>query len=96
MSRRLFQRLEQGVKRLAGEHVDFVNDVDFEPASGRSNIGALPQSADFVDAAVGRAVDFQNVRVVSGCDRPAGLALAARFRRRSVDAVERLGKNSGG
>ena len=65
MLRRLFQRLQQGVEGLAGEHVDFVDDVDLEPRPAGPHVDVLPQLADFVDAAVAGPVDLQHVDVVA-------------------------------
>ena len=64
---RLFERLQQGVECLAGEHVDFVDDVDFEARPAGPHVDVLPQLADFVDAAVAGAVDLQHVDVVAAC-----------------------------
>ena len=64
---RLFQGLQQGVEGLAGEHVDFVDDVDLESCPAGPHAGVLPQLADFVDAAVAGAVDFQHVHVLARC-----------------------------
>ena len=95
MSRRLFQRFQKRVERFAGEHVNFVDNIYLISASRWTNIGSLPQSADFVDAAVGRAVDFENVGVVACRNSLTGFAFAARSRRRSVYAIEGFGENSG-
>ena len=80
---RLFQRLEQGVERLAREHVDFVDDVDLEPRPAGANVDVLPQLADLVDAAIAGAVDFQHVDVAAGADALADVALVAGRRRRA-------------
>ena len=48
----LFERLEQRVERLFGEHVRFVDDVDLGAAAHRREADLLAQLADVVDAAV--------------------------------------------
>ena len=63
--RRLFQRLQQGVEGLAGEHVDFVDDVNLESRPAGPHVDVLPQLADLVDAAIAGAVDLQHVDVVA-------------------------------
>ena len=63
---RLFERLQQGVEGLAGEHVDFVDDVDLEPRTAGPDVDVLAQLADLVDAAVAGPVDLQHVDVVAG------------------------------
>ena len=50
--RRLLQRLQERIERLAGQHVHFVDDIDFVPPHGRSEFHRLPEFADFVNAAV--------------------------------------------
>ena len=61
--RRLFQGLQQGVERLAGEHVDFVDNVNLEARPAGPHVDVLPQLADLVDAAVAGPVDLQYVHV---------------------------------
>ncbi len=95
VGRRLLQRLEQRVEGRRAEHVDFVDDVDFEPAVGRHVADVFPQVADVVHAVVGGPVDFQHVRRVASGDLPAGAAGVARFRRRSPVAVHGLGEDAG-
>ncbi len=75
---RLFQRLEQGVERLAREHVDFVDDVDLVARPAGADADVLAELADFVDAAVAGAVDFQHVDVAAGADALANVALDCR------------------
>ena len=94
--RRLFQGLQQGVEGLAGEHVDFVDDVDFEPCPAGPHADVLPQLADFVDAAVAGPVDLQHVHVLAGADAAADVALVAGDRGGTLFAVQRLGQDSGG
>ena len=61
MRRRLFERLEERVEGLLREHVNFVNDVDFELRGGGRVLHRLAQLADFINATVARAVNFQHV-----------------------------------
>jgi hypothetical protein len=92
---RLLERLEQGVERLPREHVDFVDDVDLEPAVGGADGHVLPQLPDLVDATVAGGVDLDHVDVVAGRDRPAGVAGVAGLRCRPGGALERLGEDPG-
>ena len=66
---RLFHGFEQRVERFLGEHVDFVNDVDFEScvASGRQRRIA-DELAGVFDGSVGSTVDFDDVQVMTGHD----------------------------
>ena len=94
--RRLFQGLQQGVEGLAGEHVDFVDDVDLEPRAAGTNADVLTQLADLVDAAVAGPVDLQHVDVLARADALADVALVAGRRRGALFAIQRLGEDAGG
>ena len=93
MLRRLFHRLEQSVKRLLREHVDFVDDIDLEPRPGRAELGVGDQVADVIHAGVAGRVDLDDIDVLTSRDALAGIALAARFGRRHLGllAIQRLG-----
>ena len=75
--RRLFQRLQQRVERLLGQHVHFVDDVDLEASPAGTDTDVGPQLADFVDAAVAGTVDLQHVHIVAAGDLLADVALPA-------------------
>ena len=75
--RRLLERLEERVERLRRQHVHFVDDVDLGASLRRRVADLLAQVADLVDAAVGGAVDLDDVEVAPGGDSPAGGALVA-------------------
>ena len=93
VARRLLQRLEQCVEGLAREHVDFVDDVDLEAAPRRPHRHVLAQLPDLVDAAVARRVDLDDVHVLPGGDRRAGVAGIARFRGRPGRTLQCLGED---
>ena len=57
--------------------MSFVEDVDFEAVAGGAVARSLAEFADFVDAAVGGGVDFDDIDRVSGADFGAGFADAA-------------------
>ena len=94
--RRLFERLEQGVEGADRQHVDFVDDVDLEAAAAGPILHVAAQVADLFDAVVAGAVDFEDVDILAGGDAATGVADAAGFRCRAVDAVEGLGEDAGG
>ena len=77
---RFFERLEQRVRGLVGEHVRFVEDDDFVAAAGGRVAHHFAQLADLVDAAVGCRVDFDHVERISQTDFPARVAFIAGFR----------------
>jgi len=74
---RLFEGFEECVEGAGGEHVDFVDDVDFEGGACGADAGGLAEFADLVDGVVGGAVDFDDVHVFAAGDGFAGVAGAA-------------------
>ena len=92
---RLFQRFEHGVERGFGEHVHFVDDIDFVFAGSGRVLGVFQHFADVVDAGVGGGVDFEQIHEAAGVDVAAGLALAAGFAFVRSFAVEAFGKDAG-
>ena len=92
--RRLFQRLQQGVEGVAGEHVGFVDDKNLVAAFHGRVADGFAQRAGIFNAVVGSAVDFRHVHVYALGDLAALLALVAGLWPRRVLAVERLGKNT--
>ena len=74
MRRRLLERLEKGVRAFFGEHVRFVDDVDFHPHRRRRELHRVAQRADLVDAAIARRVDLQHVERRAGEHRQAIVA----------------------
>ena len=78
MRRRLFQRLQQGVEGCRGEHVDFVDDVDFVAPLVGGKIDLIAQVAHIFDAGVGGGVDLDQVQEAALVDRLAVLAFVAR------------------
>ena len=64
VARWLFKRLQQGVEGVFGEHVDFVDDVDFEPAARRAILGVVDHVADVIHAGVGGGVDLDDVQIL--------------------------------
>ena len=92
--RRLFQRLEHGVERMPGQHVDFVDHVDLEAARARRVDGLLEQLGHFLDATVRGRVQFEVVDETAGIDLGAGATDAAGLGGDAGFAVERLGQDA--
>ena len=90
MRRRLLERLQQGVERLAGELVGLVDDVDLVLALGGRESDLFTQVPHLVDAAVARRVDLDQVEEPSVADGDAVLALVARLAVLGLGAVHRL------
>ena len=77
--------------------MDFVDDEDLRPVAHRREAERLDDDlADAIDAGVGGPVDLEHVHVAAFGNLDAGVAHAARFRRRPVHAVERARQDAGG
>ena len=94
---RFFERLQQRVEGSIGDLVRFVEDVDLEAVAGRAVACSLAEFADFVDAAVGGSVDFDDVDGVSRAYLGAGFANTAGLGNRMVfgSAIQRHGQDAG-
>jgi hypothetical protein len=93
---RLFQRLQQGVEGVDGEHVHFVDDVDLVAAVGGAEADVVADFPHRLDAVVAGAVDLQHVHGIAGGDFQAVRAGVAGLGGRTLLAVEGLGENAGG
>ena len=95
MRRRFLEGFEECVPRVVREHVNFVDDEDFE-AIALGPVGkAFLKSADVVDAGVAGAVDLLDVDVVACGDLDARGAFLARRGGRTFFAVEGFGEDTG-
>ena len=98
---RLFEGFEEGVEGGVGDLVGFVEDVDLVLVARGAVAGGVAELADFVDAAVGGGVDFDDVDGVALADFEAGLAVVAGLGRGAlggadgVAAVEGRGEDAG-
>ncbi len=93
---RLFQRLQQRVEGLLGEHVHFVDDVDLVLALAGRVLDALEQvRPDLFDAVVGGAVDLQHVDAPAFRYFLAERTVVAGGYGGTVDAVQGLGQDAG-
>ncbi len=73
----------------------FVEDHHFAARRRRRVTHHLAQFANLVDAAVGGRVNLDDIERSSRGDLLAGIANAARLRRRPVHAIQRLGQDPG-
>ena len=99
MRRRLFQRLEHRIKGEVGQHVDFVDHVDFETGVRGRVHGLLEQLRHFIDTPVRRGIHFNIVNEATGIDCGASVAHTARGGGDvtvavSALAIEGLGQNA--
>ncbi|MDT4845096.1 hypothetical protein FQZ97_790720 [compost metagenome] len=96
---RLFQRLQHGVERRVGQHVNLVDHEDLEAALHRLVDRLFQQRLHLVHAPVGRGIEFGVVHETAGVDVGAGLAHTAGFGGDATlpvgaQAVERLGQDA--
>ena len=96
VSRGLLEGLEEGIEGLPSEHVDFVDDVDFEFSAGGGIRDAVPQVFDFADAAVRGAVDFEDVQTTAFLDFLTDILVGIEVGLGTARAVEGLGEDAGG
>jgi len=93
---RFFEGFEECVKGFGGEHVNFVDNIDFEFSAGGSVGDAIAQFFDFVDAAIGGAVDLENVEAATLFDFFANIVVGVEVGFWALGAVEGFGKDTGG
>ncbi len=92
--RRFLEGFQQGVRGFRREHVRFVEQDDLVAPAGWRVANHVAELAHLVDAAVGSGVNFEDVERIAGGDFAAGVALIARFGRRTVRAVQGLGQDA--
>ena len=93
---RFFEGFKKCVKGLGGEHVNFVDDIDFEFSAGGSVGDAIAQFFDFVDAAIGGAVDLEDVEAAALFDFFTNIVVGVEVGFWALGAVEGFGKDAGG
>ena len=84
---RLFKCLQKRVEGALRHHVDFVDDVDLVSSGDGTVSDALDDLAGIVDAGMACRVDFQNIDMMSGGNRSAGVADPAWLQRGTAFAV---------
>ncbi len=90
----LFQGLEEGVPGAGGEHVDFVDDIDFILAFDRGIEDLVSDAPHVINAVMAGRIDFNDVQGGPCGNFLAGIALAAGFAVNGMFAVERLCENT--
>jgi len=90
MGRRFFQRLEKRVEGVRGQHVDFIDDEDFETTARREIFDTFPEFTDVLDTGVGSPVDLENVHGITSCYLKAGRTDIARLMNRPFFTLESL------
>ncbi len=96
VGRGLLDDLEQSVEGRRGDHVRLVDDEHLEARRGGCEERTLSQITGVVDQPVGGGVDLGDVHADPTADRHALFADPARFRCRTVHAVQGCGKDARG
>ena len=97
VGRRFLQCLEQCVERARAQHVNFVDDEDFDLGLlGRCGLHLVPQFAHILDTVVAGGIDFVEVEIAGVVNRAAGPALAAGPRVLLAPTAEGLGQQTRG
>ena len=94
--RRLLDGLKQRVKSFAGDLVRFVDNENFVAVARRLIAHVLAQLAHFIDAAIRRRIDFDNVRRTSRGDFETAGADATRLIGGTLHAVQAACQNTRG
>ena len=95
MCRRLFNGFQKSVPRCFGEHVDFVDNVNFILAGNRHVVGFFAQGTHVFHTVAAGGVDFYNIQIAFFSKGFTGLAFAAGFAIVGIFAVDGFGKNTG-
>ena len=101
MARRFFQRLQQRIKCVFGQHVNFVDNVDFVACRHGGVTHSLNNLPHIIYAGVACGIHFDDVDMPTLRDCDARLASPARVNSRAAlpvgsNAVQRLGNQSRG
>ena len=94
VGRRLFQRLQEGVKCLSSEHVDLVHDVHLVTRFVRGEVDLIPQAADIINCPIAGRVDLYQVHCAAFVHRKANLANVVRLAILRIQAVHCLCQDS--
>ena len=91
---RLFQSLEQRIKTVRAQHMDFVDQIDFEATTGRRILDVIEQLFGIFETGSTGRINLNQI------DKPAFINLAARrtfatwLRGNTLFAVQTFGQNS--
>jgi hypothetical protein len=97
MRGRLFQGFQQGIEGRSGEHMHFIDNIDFIAALVGREIYLIAQVPHIFDAGVGSGVDLDQVQEAPGVYRLAVIALPARVLSGiGVQAVDGFRQQAGG
>ena len=96
VSGRFFEGFKEGIEGLVGQHVDFVDDVDFKFSAGGGIGDSLAQLLDAVDPAVGGTIDFEDIEAAPLFNLLTDIVVGVEIGLGAVRAVESFGEDAGG
>lgn len=94
--RRFFQRFQQGVESLLGQHMDLIDNVNLVAPSNGREPDIIPELSHLIDAVITRAIDLKNVKADTRRNFPARIADATWGSGRAVHAIQCFCQNPGG
>ena len=93
--RRFLKRLEERIESADGQHMNFVDDVDFESRLQRRKSDLIRQTPHMVDAVVRGGIDFTDIHKGAVIRSEADFAFIARIAAFGVQTIDRLRKDLG-
>ena len=93
---RLFERFEQGIECLVGQHVYFIDDEDLVACGAGFVLGMLDEIFDVVDTAVGGSIHLDDIHMAVLCRHDAVGAFAAGMGTFSLLTQQGFGKDTCG
>ena len=94
MAGRFLQGFQKRVEGLRSQHVHFVDDINLVAAINRRKGQLVPQSFDFINAAIGCCIDFKYIHGGAFGNAATIIAHATGIWSRSVLTVQRLSQNA--
>jgi len=93
---RFFKGFEKGVEGLGCEHMNFVDDIDFEFSTGWGVGNAFPKFLDTFNAPVGGTVNLKDIEAPALLNFLTNIVIRIEIGFRSFGAVESFGEDAGG
>jgi hypothetical protein len=90
----LFQRLQQRIERVLGEHVHLIHQVHLEAPARWGVLGVLDHLAHIIDTSIAGRIDLQQVHEATFVHRRTHRTLTARIGRLAALAIQRFGEDA--
>ncbi len=95
MWRRFFQGFKQCIKTMPGQHVYFINQVDFKTAAGRGILNIIQQFPGILNTGSGGRIHFNQIHKTALINFQAGSTFPTGFCRDPLFTVQGFGQYSG-